>query len=302
MHKLVYCAKLILRVIVKIIAALILLVILCCIVLHCVKPFFLTEEECKAAKSMLIITGMGALGTCFMVWFAIMTIYWRRIIERPKLRMSINSGLPYCMLLPNTGHELSGRKSSIVEICGKIINKNGNSATDCKVICKGLYVYSPDQKSIMEIKKLRPVAFPWVDSQIGSAQVDISRSLERYFKFAEISYPPQEMKNGEHVIETRADGGSLNVDIAKATQPSNSASIVIFIPGEEGLGTKYRLPVNTRSILLHIAIACVESPAKTCGIRIDWKGNDPSEYLKPGMFFLQQVGEFELINLIGGIK
>lgn len=302
MNKFAYYTKLAITFLIKVVVFLVLLGALCCIVVHCIKPFFLTEDECKAAKSMLIVTGMGALGTCCTVWLALMTVYWRRILERPKLKMAINSGLPYCMLLPDERNELSGRKTAIVEICGKIVNGNRNVATDCKVICKGVYVYSPDQRTVMELKKLRPVAFPWVDSQIGSERMDISRSLDRYFKFAEISYPPQEMKNGEQIIESRADGDSMRGDVGCAEQSGQGASIVVFIPGDEGLGAKYRLPVNTRSVLLHVAVACVENPAKVCGIRIDWYGNDPSEYSKPGMFFLQQIGEFELTNLIGEIK
>lgn len=302
MNRFLYYAKLVLRFFIKVVIVAILMAVLVGIVTHCIRPFFLTEEECKAARSMLIITGMGALGTCCTVWLAIMTIYWRRILERPKLKMHINQGLPYCMLVPDVGDELSGRKSTAVELCGKVINEKRNVATDCKVICKGVYVYSPDQKSVMELKKLRPVAFPWVDSQAGSERMDISRSLERYFKFAEISYPPQEMKNGEQAVETRADGALTHGDAAIAERTSQSASIVIFIPGEEGLGAKYRLPVNNRSVLLHVTIACIENPAKTCGIRIDWNGNDPSEHSKPGMFFLQQVGELELTSLIGDVK
>lgn len=280
--------------------AIILLVILC----SCLSPFFLNEEQCKTAKIQLIITGMGALGTCFTVWLALMMTYWRRFIERPELAMDVSRDLPFCMLLQDSTDEFNEGKSRVVDICGKVFNKSKVIATDSQVICKGVYVYSADMKSVDEFRKLRPIAFPWVVSQVKPERMDISSSLERYFKFAEISYPPRETRNGEVIDDVRSDGPAMTEVSVKAVTDNPRASIVIFIPGDEGLGTKLRIPdyYSNRSILLNISVSCMGDSPKNYGIRLDWTGIDPSDFSKPSLFSVQRVEEPDLLNLIGAGK
>ena len=294
-----YHGKVLCRWLLKVTLILILISIICLIICYCIKPIFLTEDECKAARNMLVITGLGALGTCFTVWIALVSVCWRRILNRPKLKLEVNHELPFCMLIQEDADESTTRRTNVVEICGKVFNTSRVIATDCKVVCKGIYVFNPDQKSVIELKKLRPVAFPWVDSQSKPDRVDLSRSLERYFKFAEISYPPQETRDGEQVVAAQADGilKSSVPNVPKAQ--SQHTSIVIFIPGEEGHGTKYRIPSNGRGVLLHIAVTCIDNPPKIYGVRIDWNGDDPSEFSKPSMLFVKALEEIELLGLKG---
>ena len=103
-------------------------------------------------------------------------------------------------------------------------------------------MFSTDLKSVDELRKPRPISFPWVVSQVKPERTDISRSLERYFKFAEISYPQRETRNGEIVDEARSDGPAVTEIGVQSVTTGPKASIVIFIPGDEGLGTKYRIP------------------------------------------------------------
>jgi len=299
MNRLVYRIKVLCRWLLKMVLILILISILCLIICCCIRPIFLTEDECKTARYMLVITGMGALGTCFTVWIALVTICWRRILNRPKLKLEVNHELPFCMLIQEDADESKAGRANVVEICGKVFNNSRIVATDCRVICKGVYTVSPDQKSVIELKKLRPVAFPWVDSQIRPERVDLSRSLERYFKFAEISYPPQETRNGEQMVTAQTDGISKSDATNEPIARSQQASIVIFIPGDESVGTKYRISCNSRSVLLHIAVTCIDNPPKIYGIRIDWNGEDPSEFSKPGMLFVKSMEEIDLFCLNG---
>ena len=299
MGKLLYYIKVFCQWLFKVVLLLILILILCLIIYYCITPFFLTEDECKAARNMLVITGLGALGTCFTVWIALVSVCWRRILSRPKLKLEVNHELPFCMLIQEDADESTAGRTNVVEICGKVFNTSGVVATDCKVICKGIYVFCPDQKSVIELKKLRPIAFPWADSQNKPDRVDLSRSLERYFKFAEISYPPQETRNGEQVVMGQEDGNQVSDGSNEQVVKSQHASIVIFIPGDESVGTKYRISSNSRSVLLQIAVTCIDNPPKIYGIRIDWNGDDPSDFSKPGMLFVKYMDEIDFFSLKG---
>lgn len=299
MNSLLYYGKAICRELLKVVLIIILMLIICLVISYCIRPIFLTEDECKMTKNLLVITGLGALGTCFTVWIALVSVCWRRILNRPKLKLAVNHELPFCMLIQDDADESTAGKANVVEICGKVFNDSRVVATDCKIICKGIYVFSPDQKSVIELKKLRPTAFPWVDSQSKHDRVDLSRSLDKYFKFAEISYPPQETRNGDDAIVAQADGIIKPSVSSESSAQSQSASIVIFIPGDEGHGTKYRISSNSKGVLLHIAVTCIENPAEIYGIRIDWNGGDPSEFLKPSMLFVKAMGEIELFSLNG---
>lgn len=111
---------------------LVLVAILIVILRSCLSPFFLDEELSNTEKSRLIITRMGALGTCCMVWLALMMTYWRRFIERPELAMEVSRDLP--LLLKASTDELSDGKSRGVEICGKVFNTSEVIAADSQVI------------------------------------------------------------------------------------------------------------------------------------------------------------------------
>lgn len=280
----------------------ILIALLCSIILCCIKPLFLSEEECKMAKNTLIIAGMGALGTCITVWLALAAVFWRRILQCPKLSIKVDKKLPFCMLLQESSIDSTGGKNNIVEVCGVVSNKRSAIAKDCRVVCKGVYVYNPDLTTITELKKLRTVAFPWADFLIQQERMDISRSLERYFKFIEISYPPQETRDGIKSSVAQADGSATTMVAGSGGALRDRATLVVFIPGEEGGGTKYRIPGSIQSILLHVAVTCVDTSPEVYGIRVDWKGNDPSDYNKPGLFSVQLISENDLIKLIGDEK
>ena len=222
---------------------------------------------------------LSAFGPFAAVVYTLYTSLHNKYAEVPVLEMEIGNDSPFC--LQNEQVELDkAENNNAVDMCGYITNKETTVAKNCQVICEKIYTYNEDGKSVQLLKEMRPIYFPWLDNQNIEDGISISQNIKRFFKYAEISFPSEEIKEDS------------------ISNPPKQASIVIFQQNKEGSNPDYRILPQYKHILLHVQICSSECNIQTYGISIVWKGTKINDYKKPAMLEVEKIPESEVKKLI----
>ena len=238
----------------------------------------MTEYECIS----LWLSGATALGTIGAVLYALYGSIMDRWFRNPKLELKIANAFPFCYYHKNDNGNDSDPVFENLEISAILVNSKEFNANHCQVLCKGIYVLEANKAKFTSYIKIRPSQFPWQNMDISrqNSVIDIEQSVDYYVKIAEISKPLNKMtSNGDKPVQ------------------NDKPSIKIAIPHPNGQGAGYiKIPYET--VLVELQIVSSNSGPLTYGVRIDWRGDNISEFENKEIFTIALITGQELSTLI----